>query len=73
MGEIKFFDYVKGWGFIKREGDKPDVFIHLTGWQNRGVVGRKKVADKMPVIYQLEQRPNRLGPKAAIWKVQPRR
>lgn len=29
-GKIKFYDAIKGYGFIKMEDDKPDYFFHLT-------------------------------------------
>ena len=30
-GTVKFFDKVKGFGFIKTEGTEKDVFVHSSG------------------------------------------
>ncbi len=34
-GVVKFFNETKGFGFIKVEGTNQDVFVHVTGLQDK--------------------------------------
>jgi cold shock protein len=35
-GTVKFFNAEKGYGFISREGDDKDVFVHYSNIQGNG-------------------------------------
>ena len=36
VGIVKRFNVEKGWGFISREGDLSDVFVHFTAIEGEG-------------------------------------
>jgi len=51
IGQVKWFDAIKGWGFItKSNGD--DIFVH-----NSGVKGHGILQDGQRVEFQIEQTP----------------
>lgn len=37
VGTVKFFDAVKGFGFIQPENGDKDVFVHISAVQNGGM------------------------------------
>lgn len=46
-GVVKFFDPEKGYGFCKREGDKPDVFVHSNALKRSGIYDGIKPGDTL--------------------------
>jgi len=47
-GTVKFFNYQKGFGFIKVESSGKDVFVHSTGLKD-------EIRDNDVVVFELEQ------------------
>jgi CspA family cold shock protein len=51
LGKIKFYDSKRGFGFILREDEQPDLFFHVSG-----IIGDKKIPDEGdPVTFDLIQ------------------
>ena len=59
-GKVKWFDDTKGYGFIEGEDGK-DAFVHHSSIVD-GVRGKKTLAEKQRVEYDVETTPK--GPKA---------
>ena len=41
-GTVKWFNNSRGFGFIKREGEEKDIFVHFSAVQNSGLKYLKK-------------------------------
>ena len=51
-GEVKWFDHLKGYGFIRPDDSTaPDRFVHISGWANTAV----KPTEGQRVEYAVEQ------------------
>ena len=51
QGKVKFYNHVKGYGFIGRDDGQPDLFVHVSEFRKIGV---KKVMEGMVVEYHLD-------------------
>ena len=49
-GTVKWFNDAKGFGFISREGGKPDVFVHFRAIQGTGF---KSLQEGQPVSFKV--------------------
>jgi CspA family cold shock protein len=58
-GTVKWFNESKGYGFIKREGDQDDVFVHYSAIQTSGF---KTLKEGQKVEFAVE--PGRKGMQA---------
>lgn len=52
QGKVKFYNHVKGYGFIGRENNQPDLFFHVSEFRK---VGIKKIVEGMVIEYQLDE------------------
>lgn len=59
-GVVKWFSAEKGFGFIKRDGDKSDVFVHHTAIQ---MDGYRKLEEGDVVEFEIVE--GRKGPQAS--------
>jgi CspA family cold shock protein len=50
MGTVKWFNPVKGYGFIKPDGDGRDVFVHISAIEKAGYTS---VSEGIKVRYEL--------------------
>ena len=57
-GIVKWFDPVKGFGFIEREDRTGDVFVHYSGIASGGKPGRKVLYENDPVEFDLSSNPH---------------
>lgn len=64
-GRVKFFNDVKGFGFIRRLDGKPDVFVHVKEVQKCGV---QTLVEDQGLTFVLEPNPER-GPRAVNIKL----
>lgn len=60
-GTVKWFDTIKGFGFIVPDDGSPDVFVHQTAIKTEGF---RSLADGEVVEYRLDVDPN--GRRKAI-------
>ena len=49
-GKVKWFNSVKGFGFIQPDDGGPDVFVHITALETAGL---KTLAEGQIVSYEL--------------------
>ena len=64
IGQVKFFNTTKGFGFIAPEGGGKDVFVHMTAVQAAGLRG---LNEGQRVSYEVEA--DKRGPKAVNLKL----
>ena len=51
QGKLKFYNHVKGYGFIGRDDGQQDIFVHISEFKKSGI---KKVVQEMIVEYELD-------------------
>ena len=61
-GEVKFFNEIKGFGFIRPDNGGEDIFVHVTALD-----GLQSLADQQRVTFEVED--GRRGPQAINVKV----
>ena len=59
-GKVKWFSNVKGYGFLQKEGDTQDIFIHYSSIQGEGY---KTLKEDEEVTFDIVQ--GEKGPQAA--------
>jgi CspA family cold shock protein len=64
IGQVKFFNTTKGFGFIAPEGGGKDVFVHMTAVQAAGLRG---LNEGQRVSFEVEA--DKRGPKAVDLKL----
>ena len=62
-GQVKWFNFRKGFGFIEREDKQKDVFIHITAVKAAGI---KTLQENDKLEFTLEDGPK--GPSAVNLK-----
>lgn len=63
-GKVKWFNAKKGFGFITREDDGTDIFVHFSAIQSEGY---KKLRQEQEVEFDTEQGDK--GPQAKDVKI----
>ena len=59
-GQVKWFNEKKGYGFIQRDGDEKDLFVHFSGIQGEGF---KTLKEGQRVRFEIEETPKGLSAK----------
>lgn len=60
-GTVKFFNTIKGFGFISPEDGGKDVFVHISAVEQSGLAG---LVDGQKVSFSVEADPRGKGDKA---------
>lgn len=60
-GTVKWFDSTKGYGFITRDDDEKDVFVHFTAIQGEGY---RSLEEGQQVSFEIGEGPK--GPAAEM-------
>ena len=68
QGEVKFFNLVKGYGFITPDDGGQDVFVHITAVNRAGVAA---LDAGMRVSFILEDAPGGRGKQAGELQILP--
>lgn len=58
-GKVKWFSNVKGYGFLEKEGESQDIFVHYSSIQGEGY---KKLEEGEEVTFEIVQ--GEKGPQA---------
>ena len=61
QGTVKFFNAVKGFGFITPEDGGRDIFVHVSAVEQAGLV---TLTDGQTVTFETEEDKKGKGPKA---------
>ncbi len=56
-GKVKWFSNVKGYGFLQKEGDTQDIFIHYSSIQGEGYKTLKEAEEVTFDVVQGEKGP----------------
>ena len=64
IGQVKFFNTTKGFGFIAPDGGGKDVFVHVTAVQQAGLRG---LNEGQKISFEVEA--DKRGPKAVNLKL----
>ncbi len=67
-GTVKFFNAERGYGFIKPDNARPDVFVHITAVERAGL---KTLAEGQRVTFEVEPDKKGKGPKAVDLVISP--
>jgi len=51
-GKVKWFNPTKGYGFISRDDDSKDVFVHSSAVKDAGLPG---LAEGDPITFEVEE------------------
>jgi len=61
QGTVKFFNFDKGYGFIKPDDGGRDIFVHVTAVERAGL---RALAEGQRVSFEIEPDKKGKGPKA---------
>ena len=65
-GTVRFFDIDKGYGFCRRTGELPDVFVHSSALKRSGIFDAVRAGDTLEFdVLPVEGK----GPKASSIRV----
>ena len=51
QGKLKWYNHVKGYGFLSRDEAQADLFVHISEFRKSGI---KKVVEGMVVEYTID-------------------
>ncbi|MFC5066787.1 cold-shock protein [Flaviflagellibacter deserti] len=60
-GTVKFFNFDKGYGFIKPDSGGPDVFVHVSALHSSGI---NNLNEGQRIVFDVEPDKKGKGPKA---------
>ena len=61
QGKVKWFNPIKGFGFIERDDKEKDVFVHISAVKEAGI---QKLFENDKVEFELSQDDKGKGPSA---------